>query len=318
MPYESWLPALLPHFKEGFSNALQELLQEKNLCQSVSINLNFIKTWAFESDEASGQDFYQNRKDQPAAGEKDQNVGAQVLNANWYPEGCAPTGEAQPIPGSRALRVASYSFPLPPIKWSCEECLERSVFKADLPRCRFVAGKDHDDEQSLLLSYECQACRGWRVRFFVSRKGEKLELSGRDAIAMQPVPRSVPAAVAHYFSEAQVAHRSGLSLAAFLLLREFIEQFWRSLPEMQEALSWSSQMTAIEVGECYATQLPLEFKAEYPSLTDCHNWLSNSILEPSLYRDRFEYCLRDVVEHLDGRRFRRLSTYREFEEARAV
>jgi hypothetical protein len=309
MPYDNWLQALLPHFKEAFSDALRELLQEKNLCQSVSINLNFIKTWAFERDEGRDRELYQMRADRSLNPEMDLNFGAQILNASWYPEGCAYSGEPHLIPGSRTQHAQAFSFSLPQLKMTCTECQERALFKADLPRCRFVPGKDASDEQSLLLSYECQVCRTRRVRFFVSRKGDRMQLSGRDALVILSVPRSVPSAVVHYFSDAQIAHRSGQNLAAFLLLREFIEQFWRSLPEMQEALSWSSQMTAAEVGECYSAQLPLDFKAEYPSLTDCYNWLTNSILDPSMHRDRFEYCLRDIIEHLDGRRFRRLTKH---------
>jgi hypothetical protein len=307
MPYENWLQALLPHFKEAFSRALQELLQEKNLCQSVSIDLNFIKTWAFARAEGSNPDVYQSGPDRLLPRDTNQNAGVHILNANWYPEGCAYDDTYQTA-NSRLKRGQAFSFLLPPVTLSCSECQERAVFKSDLPRCRFVPGKETSDEQSLLLSYECQGCRSRRITFFVSRKGDRMQLSGRDTIEMLPVPRSVPSVVAEYCSEAQFAHRSGRDLSAFILLREFIEQFWRSLPEMQEPLSMSTQMTAEEVGECYSAQLPLEFKAQYPSLSDCHRWLNDAIHGPPMRRDLFDFCLRDIVEHLDGRRFRRLST----------
>jgi hypothetical protein len=311
MPYDNWLQALLPHFKEAFSRALQQLLQDKNLCQSVSIDLNFIKTWAFARTEGTSQDSFQAAGDRFSPKDTSINAGAHILNASWYPEGCAfETSElSYALPGSRLKREQGFSFPLPHVKMSCTECQERSVFKADLPRCRFVAGREPSDEQSLLLSYECQGCRSRRVTFFVSRKGNRMLLSGRDTIETLPVPRSVPSVVAEYCSEAQIAHHNGRNLAAFILLREFIEQFWRSLPEMQEPLSTSARMTAEEVGECYTAQLPLEFKSQYPSLTDCHRWLNDAIHGPPMRRDLFEFCLRDIVEHLDGRRFRRLSTY---------
>jgi hypothetical protein len=310
MPYENWVQALLPHFKEAFSRALQELLQEKNLSQSVAIDLSFIKTWAFARAETGIQDSFQIRADRLLPKETNQNAGAHILNASWYPEGCASENDDMyQASGYRVKRSQAFSFPLPQITSSCSECQERAVFKPDLPRCRFVAGKEAKDEQSLLLSYECQGCRSRRVTFFVSRRGERMQLSGRDTIEMLPVPRSVPSVVADYCSEAQIAHNGGRSLAAFILLREFIEQFWRSLPEMQEPLSLSARMTAEEIGECYLAQLPLEFKAQYPSLSDCHRWLTDAIHGPPMRRDLFDFCLRDIVEHLDGRRFRRISTY---------
>jgi hypothetical protein len=307
MPYDNWLQALLPHFKEAFSKALQELLQEKNLCQSVSIDLNFIKTWAFARIERGGQDSFQIGSERLLPLERNQSAGAHILNAIWYPDGCAFAADERYPTGSRVKRDQAFSFPLPQIKWACSECLDRTLFRPDLPRCRFVAGKEPTDEQSLLLSYECQGCRSRRVNFLVSRKGDRMQLSGRDSVEILPIPRSVPSAVADYYTEAQIAHRGGQNLAAFVLLREFIEQFWRSLPEMQEPLSWSSQMTAAEVGECYSAQLPLEFKAQYPSLTDCHRWLSDAIHGSPMRRDLFDLCVRDIIEHLDGRRFRRLS-----------
>ena len=310
MPYENWLQALLPHFKEAISRALQELMQDKNICQSVSIDLSFIKTWAFARSEGGNPDAFQIGADRQLLKETNQNAGAHILNASWYPEGCAVEGEGiYPSLGSRMNRIEAYAFTLPQITLSCSECQERTFFKADLPRCRFVHGKETSDGQSLLLSYECQGCRGRRVTFFVSRKAERLQLSGRDSIEVLPVPRSIPSAVAEYCSEAQIAHNCGRNLAAFVLLREFIEQFWRSLPEMQEPLSMSSRMSAEEIGECYSAQLPLEFKAQYPSLSDCHRWLCDAIHGPPMRRDLFEFCLRDIVEHLDGRRFRRLAAF---------
>jgi hypothetical protein len=310
MPYDSWLQALLPHFKEAFSKALEELLQEKNLCQSVAIDQGFIKTWAFAGVEERGRDFYQGGGDRRLSHEQNESAGAHILNARWYPDGCGVAAEEPySTPGSRMRYEQAYSFSLPQIRRSCPECLDRTIYKADLPRCRFVAGKEPGDEQTLLLSYECQGCLNQRAKFLVTRKGDRLRLSGRDALEILPVPFSVPTVVSDYFAEAQIAHQSGQNLSSFVMLREFIEQFWRSLPEMQEPLSVSSRMTPTEIGECYAAQLPLEFKAQYPSLTDCYRWLCDAIHGSPMRRDIFEFCLRDIVEHLDGRRFRRLTAF---------
>ena len=218
MPYDNWLQALLPHFKEAFSDALRELLQEKNLCQSVSINLNFIKTWAFERDEGRDRELYQMRADRSLNPDMDQSFGAQILNASWYPEGCAYSGEPHHDSRLADAACAGLSFSLPQLKLSSgrTECQERSVIQGtDLPRCRFVPGKDASDEQSLLLSYECQVCRTRRVRFFVSRKGDRMQLSGRDALVILSVPRSVPGASRPLLlHDAQISYRSGQNLAA--------------------------------------------------------------------------------------------------------
>jgi hypothetical protein len=280
MPHDNGPAAFLPHFKGAYSRALQRLLQENQLYKSVPIDTGFAK------DEE-----------------------AQLADAFWYPEGCAFAEEFARVKASGAACAEAHSFALPQIKLLCAGCQQRSTFKADLPLCRCVQGKDTPAEQSLLLSYECLGCGKQRITFLVTRRGSAIQLSGRDPVEILPVPSSIPKNVARIYSEAQIADRAGQTLTAIFLLREFIEQFWRSLPELQEIVSGNPRVNGGELAEAYTAQLPLDFLSQYPSVGHCHQLLCEAIQGAGARPDLFQFCTSEILEHLDGRRFRRLSSY---------
>jgi hypothetical protein len=256
-----------PFLQIAFSKALQALLQDKHQYQAVDI-------------------------ESPGADES-----ALLSKAYWHPAGTKTTD----ISGAEMQ-----SFALPQIRILCGECQGRTLFKADSPRCRSVY-HGSTAEQSMLLSYQCQDCAKRRVIFFVTRRGPSMELSGRDPLDALGVPSSLPRSVSRFFAEAQIAHHTGQDLAALCLLREFIEQFWLRLPEIQEAIAAGRRMTVDEVADMYSNLLPLDFKTEYPDLARCHEALKAAIDGAESRPDVFQFCSGEIVDHIDGRRFRRLA-----------
>jgi hypothetical protein len=262
------------HLQKAFSKALQLLLQDKHQYQSVDV-------------EAGGE------------GEAEE-----VAKSYWHPDGTRLIDDPLSQPSGAGMQARS--FALPPIQIWCEECQSGTLFKADVMRCRSVQGKT-PTEQSFLLSYQCNDCLKRRVTFLVTRKGGCLELSGRDPLETQKAPASLPRATARFYADAQVAHHTGQALAALCLLRQFIEQFWLKLPDIQTALSLDPRLRVDEIGEIYERTLPIDFKAEYPSLMRCHEALTAAINGEAVRPDVFQFCSSEILDHLDGRRFRRLA-----------
>jgi len=267
-----------PEIQAAFSKALQRLLQEKHQYEKESVP-------------------------DPGADE-----GSLLARAYWHPEGY----KTADIPGAEVQ-----SFTLLPVRIWCGECQGTTVFKPQVPRCRSIY-HGSAAEHSMLLCYECQDCARRRVTFFVTRRGTTMELSGRDPFDAVNVPSSLPRAISKFYTEAQIAQNTGQSLAALCLLREFIEQFWLRLPEIQEALDLDPRMNISEIGTMYAGLLPLDFKAEYPNLMQCYQTLKAAIEGSAVRPDVFQFCSSEIVDHLDGRRFRRLegSTASPFGESR--
>jgi hypothetical protein len=308
LPHGNWATSTLQEFKDAFSTALQKLLEEKHLYQAVLVDLSLTRPPAARGQGRGAQDSFLMGNSRFAAKQEDPGETLDLVNALWYPEGCAaPDSGNSQAQSSEPAKAAGQSFVLPPVRLKCADCQERTTFRADLPRCTYVPGKDAPDEQSLLLSYECQACGNKRLTFLVTRKGARMQLSGRDSIEMLPVPPGVPKAVAKYFAEAQAAHSAGQALAALYLLREFVVQFWRLLPELKDALAANQGRDGREIAEIYAAQLPIDFRTQYPSLSNCHQSLCEAIDAAETPSDVFQVCSSDILEHIDGRRFRRLS-----------
>jgi hypothetical protein len=257
---------LFPELQGAFSKALQQLLQEKRQYEEVTIP-------------------------DPGADE-----GSLLAKAYWHPEGSRQADTA----GSEVQL-----FSLLPVRIWCGECQGTALHRPDLPRCRSVY-HGSATEHAMLLSYQCQDCAKRRVTFFVTRRGTSMEISGRNPFDTVNVPSSLPRAVSRFYAEAQVAQNTGQSLAALCLLREFIEQFWLRLPEVQEALDLDPRMNINEIGALYASLLPLDFKSEYPNLLQCYQMLKAAIEGAAVRPDVFQFCSSEIVDHLDGRRFRRL------------
>jgi hypothetical protein len=275
MPLVSGPAATFSHLQKAFTKALQLLLQEKHQYQSVDVD----------------------------AGPDGDPVG-EIARSYWHPDGTRLIDD--PLSQPNAEGMHALSFALPSIQIWCEECQSGTLFKPDVMRCRSVQGKT-PTEQSFLLSYQCGDCSNRRITFLVTRKAGCLELSGRDPLETQKAPASLPRTVSRFYADAQVAHHTGQSLAALCLLRQFIEEFWLKIPDIQTALSLDPRLRVDEIGDLYERSLPLEFRNEYPSLERCHQALTAAINGEAVRPDVFPFCSSEILDHMDGRRFRRLA-----------
>jgi hypothetical protein len=140
------------------------------------------------------------------------------------------------------------------------------------------------------------------VYFLVRREDLKLRLCGRDPIEAVPPPKVLPGSHSKFYSDAQIAHHAGQTLAGIFLLRTFIEQFWRSVPEVQELIKQQARATGDEQATAYQAMLPPDFKSRFPSLSDVYGQLSTAMHEAKADAALFEDCCAKIVEHFEARR----------------
>jgi hypothetical protein len=204
--------------------------------------------------------------------------------------------------------LMTVGFSLPSINTYCDICKSRPPYNPIIGLSCVVADKKNQVSQWYDLAYECQQCKGTPVRFLVRRDGLRLQLCGRDPIEAVPVPNFLPKAQSKFYSNAQIAHHAGQTLAAIFLLRTFIEQFWRSLREVRAVLQVQPKATGDEQGAAYQTTLPDEFKGRFPSLPDIYGKLSAAMHQADANAGLFEDSCQKVEEHFDVRRLYKMVT----------
>lgn len=129
----------------------------------------------------------------------------------------------------------------------------------------------------------------------------KLRLVGRDPIEAIPPPSALKGPT-KYYSDAMIAHHAGQTLAGIFLLRTYVEQFWRTVPEVQAKIKHLARPTGDEQGAVYQTTLPPAFKSRFPSLSDIYGRLSEAMHEANADVALFEECCGKVVEHFEARK----------------
>lgn len=193
-------------------------------------------------------------------------------------------------------------FALPSINTFCSTCDARPPFNPIDEMSSCVLEPRNDLTQWYNLAYECQQCKGLPVRFLVRREGLKLRLCGRDPIEAVPAPKFLPKGQSKFYSDAQIAHNAGQTLAAIFLLRSFVEQFWRSVPEVQRLIKGQPRATGDEQGTAYQDTLPVEFKNRFASLSEIYGKLSAAMHEANADARLFAESCQAVEEHFDARR----------------
>jgi hypothetical protein len=193
---------------------------------------------------------------------------------------------------------------LPTINTYCATCKERWPFNPVLSQSFFTAytTKDCGIKQCFYLTYECQNCKRDFVSFIVSRVANKIQLSGREPIEALPVPVCLPNGPAKYYSSGLIAHHAGQTLAGLFLLRVFVEQFWKSVPEVKALLAGDPRATGEKQGDAYQSTLPPDFKSRFPSLRDIYGKLSEAMHGAKDDANIFDSCSADIVEHFEARK----------------
>ena len=175
------------------------------------------------------------------------------------------------------------SFELPSIRATCNTCKTSEPFNPIHAQYLYsnplVKPHGQKSDQVYLLSYECQGCQSSRqvIRFLIHRTASNLKLCGRDPIEFADVPKEIPKKLATYFATALVAYQSGQNLCGIFMLRVFIEQYWRSIPEVKKILKSNPKPTGDILGQAYKSILHPAHKDGFPTLLEEYGTLSIGI-----------------------------------------
>jgi len=288
--------------------AFKKLLSEKHLYQSVELDLSGINTTtaAVEVQKIPRAPLNSGAKTSRPPLDAVIEAGQNYANKKWRPViGSAREFEAgvggqrygpAPIPAMQVSNMVI--FEVPSIQTFCSSCKDSWPFNP----IGEVANVGEFQDQWFYLGYQCQKCQVLPVWFMIRRDKLKLRLCGRDPIEAIPAPKELPKAYSKYYSDAQIAHQTGQTLAGIFLLRTFIEQFWRSEPAVQAVIKEKSRATGDELGNAYQATLKPAFRDSFPSLSDVYGRLSAAMHEANADPALFEDCRDKILHHFDGRK----------------
>jgi hypothetical protein len=159
--------------------------------------------------------------------------------------------------------------------------------------------------QTFLLPYQCQNCKADPLAFLVKRDGLKLTLVGRSQFPEVLVPDFIPENQRKFYRNSVIASQTNFTLAAVLYLRTLIEQhFYQVVPKCEiEAIKGNP--TGDELADLYATTLPKSFPGSFPSLKKAYNDLSEVLHRGNEDDDaskKFLSIKNDVEKHFDALR----------------
>lgn len=285
---------------QSLTHAFKRLLSEKHLYQSVEVDLSAIPKIAHELRHTLAKPLTSNMRERgpriPST-EDVTRIGMQTATRSWEPANPSLPG-ARPIPQGEPDYI---EFQLPTINTFCTHCEANWPFNPIFDTYQLTV-RALGQHQWFFLGYQCQQCKGLPVRFLVRREGLKLRLAGRDPIEVLPTPKELPKTQSKYFSDAMVAHHAGQTLAGLFLLRVFIEQFWRTVPAVQDLLKQDSRAPGERQGDAYQSSLPTDFKSRFPSLKDVYARLSEAIHAADAKATLFEEASAKIIEHFEARR----------------
>jgi hypothetical protein len=294
----------------NISDAVRQLLSDKHLYQSVNVDVAFLDEVAEAHHKAervaAARALSPGRPGRVPEVEEIRGTLDSFVRAPWFPSGARPLVDTgMDILFENDPKVQKY--PLPTVKLTCNHCGEPGPFN---PVGALVeTGRRARDNQWTYLSYECQNCKGEPIRFLIRRKRTKLTLSGRDPFETIELPSFVPKQHADNLRNALIANHAGQTLAGIFLMRVFIEQFWKSIPDVVTAVKHKARPTGDELAEAYKATLPQAFKERFPTLAETYDVLSDDMHAARGDATVFEKGYDDIVEHFDARRlFKLLST----------
>jgi hypothetical protein len=291
----------------NIAEAVRDLLSDKHLYQSVNVDVAFLDEVAAAEHKAerlaAARSISPGRAGRVPDVEQIRANLESLVRVAWFPSGARPLVDTgMDILHQNDPKVQKY--PLPTVKLTCNHCGERGPFN---PVGALVENaRRASDNQWVYLSYECQNCKGEPIRFLIRRKKTKLTLSGRDPFETIELPSFVPKQRADNLRNALIANHAGQTLAGVFLMRVFIEQFWKSLPEVIAAVKHKARPTGDELGEAYKATLPALFKERFPTLAETYDALSEDMHAARGSAEVFEKSYSQIVEHFDARRLFKL------------
>lgn len=276
---------------ELVSDALQTLLQEKHLYQTVAVD-EACCSKLIEEDLAK-----ERNKDKLEAASK--HVWEITSRRIWIPDCQKPSG------GATEGISCDLPFKIPGIKNFCPVCSRREAFNPyaheNFPPAHVLTVERISSEsepfvrQVFSFIYECQSCKQHLVSFLVEREQWAIKLSGRNPIETIEVPKYIPKNVRRFYRATILAYNCDQILPAIFMLRTTIEQFMRSVVDVE------GKMSGEDLADKYAETLPDDFKQRYPSLKPIYEKLSDAIHKAKDDAELFESEEEKVMAHFDAK-----------------
>lgn len=256
------------------SNAVQDLLENHNLYQSVTADVS-----AFEKQIEKIKQKYQSPVSLMPGSEVDMIKRLNDFKVGWWAfslEGVLPTIL---VPLKRTETPTPNWFAPPTIRVTCSHCdgvkpphnpgylglTTDSIYS-------YTSGQNWI--QIFALPYQCQNCKCEPVFFLIRREALKLTVVGRSQFQEVLIPDYIPKEQRKYFRNAIVASQTGFTLASVLYLRSMVEQyFYQKIPQDQIS-GIKGNPTGDELGDLYAKTLPENFPGNFPSLKKAYGDLS--------------------------------------------
>ena len=291
---------------EAISAAIKTLLSEKHLYQSVEVDFGFLDKRA-----ASNREVAQIAAYTPRTGGGGphhvvsldsfrRELSAQT-DGPWCPQNVLVTEPRNQTAFEGACGVI-VPFSLPTITTTCGACGKHGPFN---PLRAFVES-DRPSLQWVTVPYLCQYCKEGPIRFLLRRTENRLTLAGRDPFETIELPSFLPKKQSQHFRNAIIANHAGQTLAGIFLLRVFVEQYWKSVPEVVNALKDKVRPTGDEMAEAYKDTLPTDFKGRFPTLAEVYGLLSEAMHLANADAELFANCHTKIIEHFDARKLFKL------------
>lgn len=281
-------------YEEEAQAAIKMLLETKHLYQSV----------------AFGEDLKKKimAQDLPSILSKSKSANghaSEILRGYWnliadkQPwEGADPIHMGPP-PGLSHIRIA-----LPRVKVTCGKCKTQNAphipFGAHEHRPNWNEFADRNSAgsqviQVLSFKYVCQSCdlsQQSILCFMVTRKGEKLTLSGRSEMEEVFIPKCIPSEESKLLSDAIITNQASMPLAGLFYLRAFVEQYLRRKTGMSD-----TAIAGDELAEAYHKLLPAEFPSKFKCMKEVYRNLSGKIHTANADQKTFDESHEKLIEH---------------------
>ncbi|AFL89892.1 hypothetical protein Terro_3681 [Terriglobus roseus DSM 18391] len=153
-----------------------------------------------------------------------------------------------------------------------------------------------DSLQIFCIAYQCQICKGDPITFIIRRTKTHLSIDGRSPIEGIAVAKYIPEEERGYMEASILSHQCGMTLAAILYLRVFIEQFARRVTRLE------GRTTGDELLDAYSALLVETHRAAMPSLKSCYDRLSVAIHGGVDDLEMYQDVSNLVNKHFDLRR----------------
>lgn len=144
------------------------------------------------------------------------------------------------------------------------------------------------NEQVFTCGYECQSCRTTPIVFQITRRGEKLTVTGSSEYPKVSVARDIPEEIEGYVSEAIIAAGTGRILAGLFFLRTAIEQHMRLATKLR------GRQTGDELATAYFKLLDKEFPKRDWILGRVYEELSSKLHMAEADEKQFEKSIMEL------------------------